>query len=330
MATPQTPMSLQDYGNAISPSVRQGFMDRWEREPSKLELVANVRNLVDYDQLEAGFSGLGGFELTAEAGAYKEDAILETFTTTYRPYKYTKRVPITEEMMWYDKVGISDKSSIGESMAESAMDSIQKDIASVFNNGFNTSYTSYSDGKPLFSTLHTRADGGAVFSNASSTSLPLTHDNLATEVQAMRETLDDRGKVTHIRPGTLLVPPALEAQALEIVKSAGRSDTADRADNVFGMKEYTGGSLRVVVWDYLGAAAGGSDTAWFLLADNTKKDNLGIQWLWKMKPSLGTLDDTDENKNGVFAFVGKYARAVGWSNPRGLRGSKGDSTAFSS
>jgi hypothetical protein len=31
----------------------------------------------------------------------------------------------------------------------------------VLRNGFNTSYTSYGDGKPFFSTTHTRIDGGS-------------------------------------------------------------------------------------------------------------------------------------------------------------------------
>lgn len=327
MATPQTPMSLQDYANAIAPGVREAFFSTYKQTRPRLELVAEVGTLTDYNQLEVNFAGLGLPELTGEAEAYKEDAMLEGFTTTYSPAKYTKRVPITEELMIFDKVGITDKSKIGSEMAKVFTAHIEKAIASAFLNGFNTNFTSYSDGKPLFSTNHTRVDGGSAFSNASSTGIPLTHDNLSNAIQFMTETLDDRGILAPLTPKTLLVPPALEAEALEIVKSSGRSDTAERADNVFGMREYTGGMINVVVWPYLGAASGGSDTAWFLLADNKV-----LKWYYApdMRPQLGLVDNTDQNKNGQIAFVGKYMATFGWGNPRGIWGSKGDSQAYSS
>ncbi len=330
MATAQTPMSLQDYGNAISAGVREAYINTYKQEEPRLELVANVGSLEDYNQLEANFAGLGEYELTGEAEAYKEDAMLEGFTTTYTPIKFTKRVPITEELMTFDKAGIASKAKIGAALATRAANAIEVAMANVFVRGFNTSYTSYSDGKPLFSTNHTRVDNGAAFSNASSTSLPLNHDNLAFAIQSMVETLDDRGVSSSFTPRTLLVPPALEAQALEIVKSSGRSDTAERADNVFSMKEYTGGTLKVVVWTKLGAAAGGSDTAWFLLSGTD--EGVGLQWKWPKgwKPQIALEDRSDENKNGVISFVGKFMYAVGWGNPRGTWGSKGDATTYTS
>ena len=327
MATPQIPVSTQGYANAISPAVRQSFIDTFETEQVKIELVATVDTLQDYNQLDANFTGLGLARLTGEAEAYKEDAPIEGFTTTYTPNKFTIRVPVTEEMVTFDKVGIADKGSIGRQIGISIKETIEQQLAYPWINGFSTSNTSYSDGKPLFSVSHTRVDGGSAFSNASSTGLPLTHDNLATAIVAMRATLDDRGKSASMRPKTLLVPPSLEAAALEIVKSSGRSDTAERADNVFGMKQYTGGMLNVVVWEHLGSQFGGSDTAWFLIADKSP-----IRWYWakNFKPQIGLVDDSDINKNGVVAFVGKYMYALGWGNPRGVWGSKGDGAAYAS
>jgi len=230
-------------------------------------------------------------------------------------------------MIAFDKAGVADKGTIGRDMAISFTETIERHAASWFINGFNTSYSSYSDGKQLFSTLHTRVDGGAAFSNASSTGLALTHDNLAAAIQLMSETLDDRGNMVMIKPKYLLVPPALETQALEIVKSSGRSDTADNVSNVMGMREYTGGMINVVVWPYLGSAAGGSDTAWFLLSD-TKV----LKWYWVegFKPQIGLTDTTDQNKTGQIAFAGKMMRAMGWGNPRGIWGSKGDGAANAS
>ena len=327
MALPSTPVSTQDYANAISPAVRQAYIDTFKTQEMRLDFIATVDTLQDWGQIDANFTGLGLLRLTGEAEAYKEDAPIEGFTTTYTPQKYTLRVPVTEEMVTFDKVGIANKGDIGKQLAISTQETIEQQIASVFINGFNTSFTSYSDGKPLFSVSHTRVDGGAAFSNASATGLPLTHDNLATAVTAMRQTLDDRGKSASMRPRTLVVPPALEAIALEITKSTDRSDTAERATNVFGMRQYTGGTLNVVVWEHIGSAFGGSDTAWFLIGDKSP-----IKWYWakNFKPTIGLVDESDANKNGVVAFVSKFMRAFGWGNPRGIWGSKGDSQAYAS
>jgi len=318
MAIALTPMSLQDYGNAIAPGVRKAYFDTYKIEEPKLNLVATVSTLEDYNQLEVNFSDLGLFELTGEGEAYKEDAMLEGFTTTYTPLKYTKRVPITEELMIFDKQGITSKSTIGQAISRVTTATIEGGIASVYNNGFDTNFVSYSDGKPLFSSNHTRVDGGSAFSNVSTAGLPLTHDNLAFAITQMQKTLSDRGINSPLKARTLLVPPDLEALALEIVKSAGRSDTAERSDNVYGMTEYAGSGIKVVVWTYLT-----SSTAWFLIADKSP-----ICWKWAIKPQLGTIDDTDENKNGTFAFSSKFMYAAGWGNPRGVYASKGDGLSY--
>lgn len=198
--------------------------------------------------------------------------------------------------------------------------------SSVPNNAFSTSYTSYGDTKPLCSTAHTRADGGSNQSNASATGITLTEENLETGILAMRGQLDDRGNLISMVPNVLLVPPALEKEALQIVKSSGRSDTADNDINVYNMKEYTGGQLRVIVWDYLGAAAGGSDTAWFLLSQGDHQ----LNWGWRRKPSTEKLDLSVGAKNEVAYWKMDFRAAYGWRDWRGVWGSKGDGAAYSS
>src|SRR5690606_7007677 len=139
-------------------------------------------------------------------------------------------------------------------------------------------YTSYGDGLPVFSTAHTVTGGGSNLSNASSTGIPLSAANLDSAIQAMLEQKDDRGELVACVPDTLLVPPRLLKTALEITKSELAS--ADMETNVNNLPEYVGGMLRVVAWPYLGAAAGGSDTAWFLM-DSTKHE-VAIKWSEKL------------------------------------------------
>jgi hypothetical protein len=141
----------------------------------------------------------------------------------------------------------------------------------------------------------------------------------------MRGQVDDRGNLLEVVPNTLLVPPALEKDAIIITKSDQRSGTANNDANVNKMAEYTGGRLKVIVWDYLGAAAGGSDTAWFLLSPQHK-----VTWKWRVKTEIKKLPEAIGATNDVMFWKARYREAHGWSNFIGVWGSKGDSQAYGS
>jgi hypothetical protein len=73
---------------------------------------------------------------------------------------------------------------------------------------------------------------------------------------------DQAGVIRGSTPATLLVPPALWKHAREITDSALIADSGNNNVNVYRS------ALGITVWTshWLGAVAGGSDTAWFLLA----------------------------------------------------------------
>ena len=126
----------------------------------------------------------------------------------------------------------------------------------LFRNGFTTSLTA--DGSAIFST-HTLIGGGTQ-SNAGTVALSPT--SLNTGLVAMLEQKDQSGVIRGNTAKTLLVPPAVWKHAREITDSALIADVANNNINVYrsalGITVYTS--------PWLGAAAGGSDTAWFLLA----------------------------------------------------------------
>ena len=79
------------------------------------------------------------------------------------------------------------------------------------------------------------------------------------------------------------------------------------------------------VWEYLGAAMGGSDKAWFILDPELHK----VTWKWAEKPSVKR-DDTTGVQNDTLFFLGMYYASYGWSDWVGVWGSKGDGTTYSS
>jgi phage major head subunit gpT-like protein len=307
----------------VDPGIKAVLADEYSMLDEKLMKIFKPVEMRTISEEFAGYSGLGDIPKVSEAEEFGEDAIMHTYDTTLTAYKYGQLLPISYELLEDDLSGAIEKGKY----ATRALVRKAEDLgASVFNNAFSTSYTSYGDAKPLCSVGHTRADGGTAQSNASATGITLTEENLETAILAMRSQLDDRGNLISVVPTVLLVPPALDKEALIITKSSNRSSTSDNDSNVYNMREYTGGQLKVVVWDYLGAAAGGSDTAWFLLSESDHQ----INWGWRRQPSVKKLDESVGAKNEVAYWKMSFRAAYGWRDYRGVWGSKGDGQVYAS
>lgn len=143
-----------------------------------------------------------------------------------------------------------------QDFAEQAKNTQDFTAFSLFRNGFTTALTA--DGNAIFST-HTLIGGGTQ-SNAGTAAL--TPTSLNTAVVNLMEQKNQAGVVSGSTAAVLLVPPALWKKALEITDSALIADSGNNNINVWrsalGITVYTS--------HWLGAAAGGSDTAWFVLA----------------------------------------------------------------
>lgn len=126
----------------------------------------------------------------------------------------------------------------------------------LFRNGFTTALTA--DGSAIFST-HTLIGGGTQSNTGTSA---LTPTSLNTAIVNLMEQKDQSGVIRGSAPKVLLVPPALWKHAREITDSALIADSGNKNVNVYRS------ALGITVWTthWLGAVAGGSDTAWFLLA----------------------------------------------------------------
>ncbi len=136
----------------------------------------------------------------------------------------------------------------------------------IFRGAFTTTLTA--DGNALVSS-HTLLNG-ATYSNSLYTvsgnqSSVLSATSLNNAITALAQQPDQQGVVLGQQPQVLLVPPALIKLALELSDSALAGDVSTNAINVF-RSAY---GYRVYSTPYIGAATGGSDTAWFLLARNT-------------------------------------------------------------
>ncbi len=127
----------------------------------------------------------------------------------------------------------------------------------LFRNGFTTALTA--DGVSIFNASHVLIGGGT---QSNTGTAGLTPTSLNTAIVNLVEQKDQSGVIRGSSPAVLLVPPAVWKHAREITDSALIADLANNNINVYRS------ALGITVWTshWLGAAAGGSDTAWFLLA----------------------------------------------------------------
>ncbi len=144
--------------------------------------------------------------------------------------------------------------------AEKAKDTQDYTSFGLFRNGFTTALTA--DGVSIFNAAHPLIGGGTQSNTASGAGSALSPTSLNTAIVNLIEQKDQSAVIRGSSPATLLVPPALWKHAREITDSALIADSGNNNVNVYrsalGITVYTS--------HWLGAVAGGSDTAWFLLA----------------------------------------------------------------
>lgn len=297
------------FADLLTPGFRKIFNDKFSEVPMVMDSIFHVNTSEKADEKDSSISGFGLAVQTAEGAPIDYEDPVQGYDTTYTHVKYTKGFKITQEMYDDDLYNIMNKrpAALGRAMRRTA----ENQAASVFNNAFSTSYLG-ADAKPLFSTSHTRPDGGTSQSNASSTGITLSETNLETGRLAARNQLDDKGMVIDVNVDTLVVPISLEKTAHLIVDSIQRQGTADNDANFYKNK------FKIVPWIYLT-----STTAWFLLDSN----NHELNWFWRKQPQFKQ-DELFDTEIGVYKSSMRLSK--GWSDWRGVWGSKGDGAAYSS
>lgn len=272
----------------------------------------------------SGKTGAGTLSRFSEGASVPKKNRYKLYDTAFVHDQYGGQIEVTRLMLMN-----RDWSSAFDEfkdLVRSAAQTKSKAPAQIFNGGFATTtsvngikLTTYADGKPLFSTVHPRVDGGSAQSNASSTSIPLTENNLETARIALLQQLQDDGNPIELSgPLYLVVPTNLLKKALVYTMSELKPETANNDTNI-----YSGGTINVLHSRWLDSDLGGSATAWFLVAPSVAK--LGLM----LRQDAQTDQSVDKNtKSTLFDVILDFS--VGSYAWHGTWGSKGTSAAYSS
>lgn len=299
-----------NFGKLLEPGLRKIFFETYDELPEQYSRIYNMETsnkAVEYDW------GMGAFgDWTQRASQFDEvdyKTLSPGLERTYIHEAFTQGFMITREM--YDDDQYRQIEKLPKAMARSGRAKVEKDAMIPLLNGFDAVTQPIYDGKALFAIDHPLLDKVGGVCNNLATGV-LNDVNLKNAIKVMKETVDEAGNLVQMKATKLIIPPALEDTAIRLLKSTqiagGELNDTNKFLNSYG--------IEVVVMDYLSAAAGGSDTHWFL-QDGSRHE---LNFFWRVKPEFKWEEDFD-------TFVAKYRGymrySMGVSDFRGLVGSTG-------
>ena len=252
---------------------------------------------------EVMLAGFANAAVKPEGQGVTFDSAQETFTARYTNETIALAFAITEEAIednLYDRLASRYTKALARSMANTK----QVKGAAVLNNGFNSSYAG-GDGVELFSTAHPTLAG--TFSNELATAADLNETSLEQALIDIAAFTDERGLKIAARGMKMIIPSALQFTAERLMKSKGRTGTADNDINAINnMGAIPEG---YVVNHYL------TDTSkWFIKTDVPN----GLKHFTRAPLKTSMEGDFD---TGNVRYKARERYVFGFSDPRGIFGS---------
>ena len=177
---------------------------------------------------EVMLSGFAQAKVKPEGSGVSFDNAQETFTARYTNETIALAFAITEEAIednLYDRLASRYTKALARSMAST------KNVkgASPLNNGNPGGSFTSGDGKTLFATDHPTIAGS--FSNTLATAADLNETSLEQALIDINAFTDERGLKIAAKGVKMIIPSALQFVAERLMKSQGRTSTADNDIN---------------------------------------------------------------------------------------------------
>ena len=296
-------ISRQQLVKELEPGLNALFgleYKRYDQEHAEIYVTETSDRAFEEEVMLSGFANAA---VKPEGQGVTFDSAQETFTARYTNETIALAFAITEEAIednLYDRLASRYTKALARSMANTK----QVKGAAVLNNAFNSSYAG-GDGKELCATDHPTLAG--TFSNELSTAADLNETSLEQALIDIAAFTDERGLKVAARGMKLIIPSALQFTAERLMKSKGRTGTADNDINAINnMGAVPEG---YVVNHYL------TDTAkWFVKTDVPN----GLKHFTRAPLKTSMEGDFD---TGNVRYKARERYVFGFSDPRGIFGS---------
>ena len=210
----------------LEPGLNALFGLEYKRyENQHAEIYTNENSDRAFEE-EVMLSGFGNAQVKGEGSGVSFDSAQETFTARYTHETVALAFAITEEAIeynLYDRLAARYTKALSRSMSNAK----QVKAVEPLINGFGTFKSG--DGAALFSTSHTTVAGS--FKNTLSTAADLNETSLEQSMIDIAAMTDERGLRVAARGVKMIIPSELQFTAERLMKSQGRTGTADNDIN---------------------------------------------------------------------------------------------------
>ena len=194
--------------------------DRYENQHTEIFDLENSDRAFEEEVMLGGF---GNAEVKPEGSGVVYEQAQETFTARYSHETIALAFSLTEEAVednLYDKISTRYTKALARSMANTK----QIKAANVLNRAFNSSFLG-GDDKELCATDHPTLSGTQ--KNELSTAADLNETSLEQMLIDIADMKDERGMKIALQGVKMIIPVNLQFTAERLMKSAGRTGTAD-------------------------------------------------------------------------------------------------------
>ena len=298
-------ISRQQLVKELEPGLNALFGLEYKRYDNEHAEIYDTENSDRAFEEEVMLSGFGNAQTKAEGSGVSFDDAQETFTSRYQHETIALAFAITEEAIednLYDRLASRYTKALARSMANTK----QVKAASVLNNAFNASFKG-GDGKALLADNHPTLAGS--FKNELSTSADLNETSLEQSMIDIAKMTDERGLKIAARGLKMIIPSELQFTAERLMKSQGRTGTADNDINALANM----GMLPqgYVINHFL------TDTDAFFIKTDVPN---GMKMFVRAPIKTAMEGDFD---TGNVRYKARERYSFGFSDPRGIFGSPG-------
>ena len=289
----------------LEPGLNALFGLEYKRYENQHAEIFDTENSDRAFEEEVMLSGFAQAQVKPEGSGVTFDNAQETFTARYTHETIALAFSITEEAIednLYDRLASRYTKALARSMANAK----QVKGANVLNNGFDSNFTG-GDGKELFATDHPIT--GGTFRNELATAADLNETSLEQSLIDIAAFVDDRGLKIAARGLKMIIPSELQFTAERLMKSTGRTGTADNDINALANMGMIPQGYSIN--HYL------TDTDAFFI----KTDVPNGMKMFVRSPVKTTMEGDFETGNVKYKARERYS--FGFSDPRGMFGSPG-------
>ena len=291
----------------LEPGLNALFGLEYKRYENQHAEIYNIESSDRAFEEEVMLSGFGNAQVKGEGQGIAFDDAQETFTARYTHETIALAFAITEEAIednLYDRLASRYTKALARSMANSKQ---VKAVSPLINGLPSTDTFDSGDGVSLFNTSHTTLGGS--FANTLATQADLNETSLEQSLIDIGEMTDERGLLIAAKGVKMIVPPENQFNAERLMKSQGRTGTADNDINAVNSMGMIPQGYRVN--NYLTDA-----DSWYIITDVPNGMKMFV------RTPLNTAMEGDFDTGNV-RYKARERYSFGVSDPRGIFGVEG-------